>query len=157
MNPNIKEIKSGYGLGELKFGMTRDEVLNVLGAADEKETVSYTEEEGDQTENWHYDELELSLGFDQEDDWRLVTLSITSQDYEFNGVKIIGQTKEQLSAQLLASDVKDLEHEDMSTTESPTHELIASESLGINFWFEEDLLSEVQWGPVFNEEDETTE
>ena len=37
----------------------------------------------------------------------------------------------------------------MSTVESPTHELISSDQLGINFWFDEDTLSEVQWGPLF--------
>ena len=33
--------------------------------------------------------------------------------------------------------------------ESPSHELLASDFLGINFWFDEDQLSEVQWGPLF--------
>ncbi|MGL1886447.1 MAG: hypothetical protein OCD76_08025 [Reichenbachiella sp.] len=147
MKPNIKEIKPGYGLGELKFGMNRDEALSILGAPDEKEVHSYTDDD-DQTENWHYDELELSLGFDQEDDWRLVTISITSQDYEFNKIKIIGLTNEQFSSQEKSLKMNDLEHEDMSTKESPAHELISSESLGINFWLDEGLISEVQWGPL---------
>ena len=150
MNPNIKEIKSGYGLGEIKFGMSRDEVLNILGAPNEKETFSYSEEDDDdQTENWHYDELELSVGFDQEDDWKLVTLGITSQDYEFNGVKAIGLTKEQLSTEIQALNIDDLEQEDMASAENPTHQLISSESLGINFWTEDGLVSEVQWVPLY--------
>lgn len=153
MNPNIKEIKSGYGLGQLKFGMNRDEVLNILGAPTEKEAYSYTEDDDDQTEHWHYDELELSLGFDEEDNWRLVTLAITSQDYEFNEIKPIGLNKEQLSSHVLMYNISDLEHENMSTIESPTHELMSSESLGMDFWLEDGLISEVQWGPLFIDEE----
>ena len=34
--------------------------------------------------------------------------------------------------------------------EAPSHELISSESLGINFWFDDDSVTEIQWGPFFN-------
>ena len=34
--------------------------------------------------------------------------------------------------------------------EAPSHELISSESLGINFWFDDDSVTEIQWGPYFN-------
>ena len=37
----------------------------------------------------------------------------------------------------------------MSTVENPTHELYSSDSLGINFWFDDNKLSEIQVSPLF--------
>ncbi len=152
--PNISTIEEGQGLGELKFGLERKQVELILGAPDEKETFSYSEEEeDDMTENWHYDDLELSLSFDEGDDWRLGTISITSSQYLLKGFAPIGLSKEDLETKLEALGIEDLEYEDWSPEESPAHELMASDSLGINFWFDEDKLSEVQWGPLWIDEE----
>lgn len=148
MNPNIKQILSGIGLGELNFGMTRDQIESILGQPNEKEKYSYADLGDDFTENWHYDALELSLGFDQEDDWRLVTLAVTSKDYEFDGIIPIDLTKKELTSELNNIGINDLEYENWTTKESLSHELISSKKSGINFWFDENSLTEVQWAPL---------
>ena len=152
-NPSIKQILSGIGLGELRFGMTRDQIESVLGQPNEREKYSYDDLGDDFTENWHYDELELSLGFDQEEDWRLVTLAVTSKDFKYDKFIPIGLTKEQLSAELHNIVINDLDYEDWTTEESLSHELLSSKILGINFWFDEDSLTEVQWGPLLIDEE----
>ena len=149
MKANISEILEGVGLGEVKFGLERENVEQILGKPEEKENYSHSDGDDDLAENWHYDELELSLGFDEEDDWRLVTLAVTSQDYKFRDFTPIGLSKKELIEKLNAHKITDLEAEDWASAESPTHELLSSESLGINFWFDEDKLSEVQWSPLF--------
>jgi len=148
-NLNISSIEEGLGLGTLKFGLERSAVELMLGKPDEKETYSYNKDGSDLTESWHYDDLELSLGFDEEDNWRLITIAITSTDYKFRSLSLIGLTKEQLKDELESKGITDLEYEDWSSVESPSHELLASDFLGINFWFDENQLSEVQWGPLF--------
>lgn len=149
MNSELSEIIAGTGLGIIKFGMTRDHIQMILGIPTEKDVYSYSGDEEDNTENWHYDDKEISLGFDEEDDWKLVTLSITSKDYNYSNFTPIGLNKLELTNKLKNLNVDDLEYEDMSTVESPSHELVSSDQLGINFWFDEDTLSEVQWGPLF--------
>lgn len=146
----ISLIKEGKGLGDLTFGMTSKEAEALLGEAKEKEQHADVDDANELTENWHYDELELSLGFDKEDEWRLSALAITSADYKFRDFNPIGLTKLELTNKLKDSPIDDLEHEDWSTAESPNTELISSECLGINFWFDEDRLCEVQWVPLYN-------
>lgn len=152
--PNLSSIEEGQGLGDLKFGLKREDVEALLGAPDEKESFSYSEDEDeDLTENWHYDDLELSISFDEEDDYRLGTISVTSNRYLLKGFSPIGLSKEELQTKLAEHGTDDLEYEDWSSEESPAHELLASDSLGINFWFDENELSEIQWGPLFLDEE----
>lgn len=146
---NIYLIEEGQGLGVLKFGLERNEVELILGKPDEIESYSYSKDEEDLTENWHYDDLDLSLGFDEEDYWRLATIAITSSEYSFKGISPIGFSKDELKNELKIKGIVDLEFEDWSSKESPSHELLSSDSLRINFWFDENRLSEVQWGPLF--------
>lgn len=147
------EIIEGVGLGKLKFGMEMNTVQLILGEPAEKDKYSYTKEGNDLTESWHYTNFELSLSFDQEDNWRLGGIAITSKDYKFHEFIPIGLSKTQLTFQLKKIKVNDLEHEKWATEEDPSHELLSSELLGINFWFDEDSLTEVQWGPLFLDEE----
>jgi hypothetical protein len=78
---NIGSIEEGQGLGILKFGLERNTVELLLGKPDEKETYSYTADDNDLTESWRYDDLGLSLSFDKEDDWRMITIAVSSTDY----------------------------------------------------------------------------
>jgi hypothetical protein len=154
MQAHIKEIVEGVGLGALKFGLSKDKVKFVLGNPDETETYSYGEdEEGETTEAWHYDELELSIAFDEEEDWRLTVISINAADYVFKGFSPVGLSKEELKEKLGALEITDLEFEDFATDDSPSHELISSESLAISFWFDNNIVSEVQWGPHILDDD----
>lgn len=148
-----KEIKAGIGLGAIKFGMSRTEVKAILGKPDDSETYAYTEGDDLKTEDWFYDELDLSVSFDEEEEWKLVTLSVAGKDYALMGFQPISMSKESLKATLKEKNITDLEFEDCSTEENPSHELLESEQLGINFWFDEDQLSEVQWGPLFIDDD----
>lgn len=148
-NSNINLIEEGQGLGVLKFGLERNAVELILGVPDEKKRYSYSKDEEDLTESWYYYSLDLFLGFDQEDDWRLVTIAITSTKYNFKGFSPIGLKKGELKSKLDTVGISDLEFEDYSSIENPSYELLSSDSLGINFWFDENRLSEVQWGPLF--------
>ncbi|MCG8702131.1 MAG: outer membrane protein assembly factor BamE [Bacteroidales bacterium] len=151
MTDKLKEIKLGYGLGLLKFGMTRKEVEELLGKPDETEQYNYADDIN--TEAWHYDEHEFSVSFDEEEDWRLITIAISSEDCEFRGKKLIGMSQDETIAQIKELNIKDFEIEDCSTDDYPNHELIAVDELCINFWFDEGMLSEIQWGPFYLDDD----
>ncbi len=148
-NQNINLIIEGEGLGDLKFGLYKDDVKLILGQPNEIVEYSYTNSDEDLTESWHYDELDLSIGFDEEDDWRLVTIAISSSNFKFRDFSPIGLSKDELTKKFDELNINDLEYEDWSSEESPSHELLTSDLLGINFWFDDNQLSEVQWGPHF--------
>src|SRR5690554_6076194 len=136
-----KNIKLGSGLGALKFGMTREEVKAALGEPNEIENYNPLEEDEGQSEAWHYDEMELSANFDEEDNFKLTSLAVSSPDYLFEGVNLIGLSQEEVMQQIEMMDLGEVEMED-----------VAEESL--NLWFEEGQLSEIQWGPYWDEDEE---
>lgn len=149
----LKDIKPGYGLGIIKFGMTRAEVISILGEADDIDSFSYTDSDTELTESWEYEELELSLNFDKDEDWRLVMISVTSDLYRLNGKKIIGLNEDKLLGQLKEMKFSDLKFEDYSSEEIPDHKLIEVDSKSINFWLENGIVDEVQWSPFFINDD----
>ncbi|UII30648.1 outer membrane protein assembly factor BamE [Fulvivirga ulvae] len=154
MNQKIQEIKSGEGLGQLKFGMSTNQVKQVIGEPDEVETYSYETEEGELSETWHYDSLELSISFDEEEDWKLVSIAISAADITFKGHKLIGLKRDELIKILEGLDIGHLEYEDWSSAESPNHKLISAEDVEINFWLDDDELTEIQLGPLFDDNDD---
>jgi len=156
MKETIKNIESGKGLGAIRFGMDRSEIKKLLGEPDDIEVddLEVDPEAIDESEAWHYDEHELSLAFDQEEGWRLVTISVTSDSYLLKGKKLIGKSLLAVTNELKEWGVTDLELEDLSTEEFPDHKMLTVYSLGINFWFDKEVLSEIQWGPLFSEDEE---
>lgn len=152
MKTDLKEIKAGIGLGTLKFGMDRGQVRQMLGAPDEVEHYSFSEEENDLTEAWHYDEMELSLGFDEAAQWKLTTISVTSEFYELDNKKLIGLHKNEILPLLSEMDMQDYEIEDLSSDGQPGQELIVSDYMGIQLWFDHEILQEIEWGPAWLDE-----
>jgi len=149
----INEIIAGQGLGVVKFGMTREQVTMILGKADEEEQFSYSDEDDDLTEAWHYDEHDISLTFDQQELWRLVTIAVSGGDYKFQGKNLIGLDSEALVITLQELGHKNLETEDVSDDETPNHIVISHEESGMVFWLENNEVTEIQFGPMFvNEE-----
>ena len=151
MKTEIKDIQIGQGLGLVKFGMTREQVISILGEPTDKESV---DEENMKSEIWHYDELDLSLGYDEDEDWRLISLAVSSEFYTFNSAALIGKTRDEVEDILENSNLPDLELDDLDDEEEVQQCLLVSDESEINFWFENDNLSEIQWGPLF-EDDET--
>jgi hypothetical protein len=149
MKNEFKEIIPGVGLGAIKFGYSREQIKKLLGEPDDIESYSYTDSEEDMTESWHYDELELSLSFDEAEDWKLVTISVSSEFYLYKGFSPVGMSKQNFLSEIKKQNLSDLEYEDFATEESENQELYFTELQGINFWLDDAVVTEVQWGPLF--------
>lgn len=143
------EIIPGVGLGNLKFGMSREEVEGILGKPDHQEITHYGDDESDKSDAWEYHPLRLDLSFEEAENWRLVIISVSSEDYVFRGSSLIGLDFDELMEELEVLKVSDLEIEDMSSEDHPNQKLISSEELAINFWLHDNILEEIQWGPQF--------
>ncbi|RYD76381.1 MAG: hypothetical protein EOP53_14770 [Sphingobacteriales bacterium] len=150
---NTTEIKIGQGLGDIKFGISREKLKEILGEPEETEAFSLGEDGFDTTESWHYDEFEFSASFDEEFDWKLVRIAISAPEAELNGEKIIGLTKDELLKKLEALDFCDLDFEDLSSADSTNQELVAADEYGMTFWLDNGVVSEIQWEPLFVDED----
>ncbi len=151
MSVNLKNIELTDGLGDLKFGMSQNEVKELIGEPDETEMIDYAEEgeDGMKSLAWHYDSHEFSLGFDEEDDWLLVTISISSEAFTLDGEKLIGLSKDMVKKAIDHLNITDLELDDWSNEEGRKQELLSSEEKSVNFWFDNNELTEIQWGAIY--------
>ncbi len=150
----MKQILVGKGFGDIRFGMSREEVKKILGEPDEIDQFASSEDEGDNTEAFHYDELELSVSFDEVDDWKLTSIAVSDPEAEFEGMKLIGVSDNELEAKLSTVEMGEMEREDVSSPESPDNEVISYPNASINFWLEDGEVSEIQFGPFWDDEDE---
>ena len=153
MKKALIEIKPGQGLGVLKFGMIRSEVKILLGEPSFIDEYSHSDSVNDLTESWEYDDLALSLSFDEEENWRLTMMSVTADFYELEGESLIGLNEEKIQQVLTSLKFKDVALEDCSEIEGENHKVIEIEEKSINFWFIDGVLDEIQWSPLFIDDD----
>lgn len=153
MKKQLKEIKPGYGLGVLKFGMKRSEVKLLLGEPSFVDKYSHSDSSNDLTESWEYDDLDLSLSFDEEEQWKLTMISVSSEFYELEEKSLIGKSEVETLKELAHFDEDELYLEDCSEVEGENHKVIEIEDKSINFWFIDGVLDEIQWSPFFIDDD----
>lgn len=150
---NTSEIKIGVGLGDIKFGITKNDLKALVGEPTEIDTYNASgEEDGYLTESWHYDDHEFSVSFDEEDNWRLTTISISADNCSFNGLNLIGKDINNVLASLENNHLGDNELEDLSD-ETINQKLVCFLASSLNLWFEDDNLTEIQWGVLWSDED----
>ncbi|MBN2347283.1 MAG: hypothetical protein JXJ22_00510 [Bacteroidales bacterium] len=147
------EIKPGVGLGSISFGMTRENFKKIAGEPDEIEKYSFSDKSDDKAETWHYDELEMSVSFEEINNWLLTSIAVSSPDFKLHGKNLIGLSKTNVEKEIAKMKLGKLEIIDISSEESPESELLSIEESSLNFWFENGMLSEIQWGPVMEDEE----
>lgn len=160
MNNKIKEIIPFVGLGELKFGLTRDEVKAFLGKPTDISNVPMMEGEdedevNENLESWHYDEQEFSLVFDGDYDWKLVSIAISDPFFTLKGKSIIGQPKDDVIKHFGSLGYELSYEEDLSDEENEDLWLIESEDGGFMVWFQDDEVIEMQILPDLAEDGES--
>jgi hypothetical protein len=84
---------------------------------------------------------------------RLFSIAVSGKYYELNGKKLIGLKKKQLLTELENLGISDIKAESWETDDETKQELIFSENNSLNFWMEDDELSEIQFGPLFEDEE----
>ena len=138
-----KKIEIGIGIGDVKFGMSPDQVKSILGEPDEVNKQIYSEEDPDYyTIEWHYDAIELSVVFDMMETLELTTISISGSVYTLEGKELIGNSIEQVMALLDNTDLSS-EWEELEEEEDNARSFVNDEE-GLSLYFENGLLSELQ-------------
>ena len=156
MQKNIKEIVTGVGIGDIKFGMSREEIRKIAGKPDDIENLpGFVEEISDTLESWHYDEYEFSLVFDADYDWKMVSIAVSDPFFTFHGKSIVGMDKQDVMDLLEKHNIEISSIEDVSDEENPGLELIESENDGLMIWLEDDTVIEMQILPDVEDDGET--
>ncbi|MGM0376393.1 MAG: hypothetical protein ACQEQ0_06435 [Bacteroidota bacterium] len=150
----MKNIELGKGLDKLYFGMHREAFRDIMGEPDEIESIENEELPEDLSEAWHYDDLELSASFDKLEDWRLTSLAVSSPDYTFEGIDLIGLSQQEVMEQVEMMDLGDASIEELSDDEENSQQIATLLDVSLNLWFDNGILTEIQWGPYWDEEEE---
>ncbi|MFW6389409.1 MAG: hypothetical protein ACOCZI_02125 [Marinilabiliaceae bacterium] len=150
----MKNIELGKGLDKLYFGMNREAFRDIMGEPDEIETIENEELPEDLSEAWHYDDLELSASFDKLEDWRLTSLAVSSPDYTFEGIDLLGLSQQEVMEQVEMMDLGDVSIEELSDDEENSQQIATLLDVSLNLWFDNGILTEIQWGPYWDEEEE---
>lgn len=145
----MMKIIPGRGLDSLKFGVTRQDVLDYLGQPEE---ISEEILNGEKRIAWYYWSQGLSAHFDEDNDFRLETLDIETEGANIGGFYLIGLSESKL-LEVLEHNFGNLILEDQLP--ELDKKLYTIEDQGLNFWVEGGKLASIQWSPFFdNEKDE---
>jgi hypothetical protein len=144
---DLRTVKVGVGLGDVRFGINRAEAELLLGTPDEV-LRGGQEFSG---ELWVYQQLGVALGFEREDQFRLGSIEARNRDVTVNGHALIGRTVEEAAAVLRASFSFSIE---ASLNEDGEPEQLRLPDLAISFWFESGLIESISWSVMTDERKE---
>lgn len=148
MQPDY-EIVLGRGIGEILFGIPKQEIAEILGAPNEIENPE--DPERIDWEIYCYNSINCSFSFDPGCGDRLVQI-VVENGYFHIGKKIrVGVRKEDLLKSGVELKFGKCVIEDMRTEELPTHELISYDQVGLHLWLDDGLISSIQISPLIND------
>ena len=146
----MKNILLGEGLDTLKFGMTREEVTTLLGEPTEIESDS---EDNIAFDTYHYDDNELSLIFDSSAEFKLVSIASSADEVLLKERKVIGLSEGDLLTTLDSMDFEDIT-DDYFEGGDEGENMYTSDEFGVNFFIDDNKVTEIIWYPEFTEEGE---
>jgi hypothetical protein len=140
------EIVLGQGIGDIKFGLTMEDVETIMGKPEEVE--SSEEDEEFDYEVWNYWEEGFSFYFDEDDDYRLGLIETANEEVTMFGKKIFQMKQSEVEALLKSNGLSNPDKDTLETGEKH----ITYEKEMLDMFFENDALVTVKFG-VFVSDD----
>jgi hypothetical protein len=140
-------IRPGVGVGDLRFGATRDEVRKIAG--DPEEVLPSDEDAG--SELWVYESDAIALSFAVEENLRFVSCETFSAKATFNGESLVGLDRDAAEAALERAGAD--EGAFLADDDEEGSGEIAVPRLALSLWFEGGAVESVGWGVLFDDDD----
>jgi len=140
-----KDIRLGKGLGKIKFGLTMEEVEELLGAPEEVEESD--EEDEFEHQAWNYWEEGYSLYFDKEDDYRLSCIETANREVQIWNERVFEMSKQQIIDLFADHGITNPEEEEAETGETR----LSFEKEMVDLYFDEDQLIAINFGVFIND------
>lgn len=144
------EIKLGQGLDEIKFGFPTAKVVDMFGEPDHID--EYEHEDGEKTLTYFYYELGIDLVFDSEDDFKLGSISIVNPEFHLKNDLKVGISRDEVIEVAKKLGLSEPEDVAVATEEFPTHSLLSFEKENLDVWFDDGMVSEIDFGPFWQDE-----
>ncbi|MBD5781552.1 hypothetical protein IEN85_18770 [Pelagicoccus sp. NFK12] len=140
---DLTTVEPGIGIGSLTFGATQEQLVAILG---EPDRITEDIASGEKSISCYYSSKGLSFHFHEENDFRLETIESSDPNVTLFGKTYIGRKRSEL--------LKEIKKDERFDQISEEEDRIEIESLSLNFWIEEDLVSDMQWGVLMSDEAE---
>lgn len=154
------DLKIGIGIDNIKFGMSEEDVINILGNAEnvctfyesindifgETNSIGKIESLNDIT--YFYNDKQIELIFNKDEECKLYTIQVSNPDVKLFESKIIGNTKDQLIKFLNDNG----NYEDFIIEVYDTFEVFLYEELNVTFYFEKNILTKIDFSPLYIDE-----
>lgn len=138
------EIKVGIGIENIVFGMSEEEVKNILGDPDK-----INEYKDINIINYYYNLKMINLEFDKDEGNRLCSIEVNNPKMTIFGNNAFYKTKEEIEMYLRDNGYFDFEYEDYDTFET-----LFCEEIWITFKIELNRVRSIEFGPLFNDSDD---
>lgn len=139
-------IKPKEGLGDVKFLSTVDEFISMIGQPDDDELIQEKISKFN-SRILHYDSLELSASFDEENNWKLSSITVNSDAFHINDIYLFNCNKIDFLKKIKPLDLGTYES-DVYNEEDYSSTTYYFKQNNISFWFENDALQKIQWGII---------
>lgn len=147
------EIKPLKGFGELQFGMTSKEVISILGTPDDEELVKGEDEEGDIL-IYHFDEQDISVFFEGDEEKLLVNVETGNPEAELFGKKIFDMSEAEIIAMMAEKGYTDIDTETLEDDDSDKEKRVSFDEAMTDLFFGEEGLTAISWGNFFFDDEE---
>ncbi|MCK9270278.1 MAG: hypothetical protein RBR47_05405 [Bacteroidales bacterium] len=152
------EIKPLEGFGALKFGNTPKQIVERLGEPDDKEEI-VDEDMGDSI-IYHYDDMELSLFFEVDQEPVLTQFETENRGVTLFGKKLFDLNEAQIVKLMNDHEYDDIDTEMMEDEDYENEKRVSFDDALIDFYFDDGALTAISWGMMMDlelEEDDDDE
>ena len=139
-------IKPKEGLGDVKFLSTVDEFISMIGQPDDDELIQEKISKFN-SRILHYDSLELSASFDEENNWKLSSITVNSDAFHINDIHLFNCSKIDFLKKIEPLDLGTFEI-DVYNEEDYSSTTYYFKLNNISFWFENEEKKKIQWGII---------
>lgn len=143
------DIIPGKGIGDIVFGITQEEVKNILGEPEKVERHYSKNRNNFDSIRWHYPNKGLKLSFEEKYEFKLSSIATSSNDVMISGINIAGKTRDEI--------IKEFAHNqfgyfDISNISDYSDEMqkVSFTKKNLNLCFNKNRLKEVQFRPIFS-------
>jgi hypothetical protein len=143
--PDLTTIRPAIGLGDLRFGSTRDDVRALVG-----EPAEVLVSEANPGEVWIYEESAVALSFAAEESLRFVSCETFSARATLNGETFVGAERDEAEAALERAGIEDVEW--LADPEEGAGQLVAP-AIGLALYFEHGAVESIGWGVLFDDDE----
>lgn len=135
LNVNLKK-----GLGDLLFNSSIEESLKLFGKPSEVEEIG--EDIEYPTTILHYDDLNVSLFFENNENSKLVCIDIDNPELKLFGEKLIGKNSKEVVELMVKNEIYNQNMEEETWGEKR----ISFEDYSIDFYFQDEELVSITYG-----------